>query len=138
MTTKSKADNTPDAFACRQCGTCCRWPGNVVLIPEDIADLARFLRMTEDAFVQRYTTLSANRKALSLTEKPDGSCLFLEGDRCQVYLARPRQCREFPHGWRVKGCPVLDAAGQGDRCVPVGPVKAGAVSGRVRPDPGPR
>ena len=95
------------SFGCRRCGACCRWPGHVLLTPEDIPRLAGALGVDEAELLQRYTVLAANRAQLSLAERPAGDCVFLDADqRCRVYAARPQQCRDFPQGWRVDGCPA--------------------------------
>ncbi len=102
----------PTWYICQQCGRCCRWPGEVKLTDYDITRLARFLGMDEWTFIQRYTKISFYRTALALMDKPDGSCVFLdEQGRCSVYPARPKQCRDFPHRWRVPNleqqCPAI-------------------------------
>ena len=95
-------------FVCQGCGACCRWSGHVLLTAADIAALVRQLALTEDGFIQRHTALAANRAQLSLAEQADGACCFLGPDNaCLVYAARPQQCRDFPHTWRVAGCPAL-------------------------------
>jgi hypothetical protein len=103
-----------ETFACRACGACCRWPGPVRLGEDDIRILADHLGLAEAAFLEQWTTLALDRRSLSLTEKADGSCVFLEGNRCRVYPARPRQCRDFPLGWSFPGvqqeCPGARAA----------------------------
>lgn len=99
----------PVSFACRQCGACCRWPGSVLLEAEDAAAAAAALGMPTADFIARHAALARNRSQLTLKEAPDGACEFLEADgRCRIYAARPRQCRDFPHGWRVDGCPGLE------------------------------
>lgn len=81
----------------------------MLLTDRDIARLADSLDISEQEFVERYTVLAPNRRQLSLSEQADGSCLFLKENRCELYAARPQQCREFPHGWRdTSGCPALD------------------------------
>ena len=96
-------------FVCTGCGECCRWPGHVMLREEDIAALAAFLGLDVGVFVDRYTRLASNRAQLSLRDQADGSCVFLRGDACSVYEARPQQCRTFPAAWQVgRGCPELD------------------------------
>jgi len=100
-------------FRCRQCGACCRWPGNVLLTDEDIAELANFLKLSEVEFIRRYTRLATNRKGLSLREGAGDDCVFLEAMRCRVYAARPQQCRNFPWHWRTEsGCSGLEALGR--------------------------
>ena len=100
------ADSREAPFACQACGTCCRWPGHVLLTRADIARLAAGLGQTDDEFIQRHTRLASNRAGLSLCEQAGGACEFLDGDRCAVYAFRPDQCRSFPNDWRVDGCPA--------------------------------
>jgi len=96
-------------FECRQCGTCCRWTGSVLLTEKDITTLAVATGLDELLFIHDYTQLAPNRRQLALVDKDDGSCVFLERKRCRWYEARPEQCRTFPHAWRVaQGCPALD------------------------------
>ncbi len=98
-------------FQCRECGTCCRWPGHVLLTDGDIARLAAASGLPEKLFIERYTILAGNRRQLSLAEQPDGRCIFLKENRCTCYDARPNQCRDFPNGWRdTKGCPALEGS----------------------------
>lgn len=97
------------SFVCQRCGACCRWPGSVLLNEEDIAAASATLAMTPEKFIEAHAELAQNRAQLTLKEKPDGSCEFLDvANRCRIYAARPKQCREFPHEWRVTGCPGLD------------------------------
>lgn len=86
-------------FTCGQCGACCRQPGHVYLTGEDIGRLAGYLRVGERECIDRYTTLAPNRGQLTLAMAEDEACVFLDGNRCAVYPARPRQCRDFPHRW---------------------------------------
>lgn len=96
-------------FHCSGCGECCRWSGSVLLTEPDIRRLADALSMTEQAFIELHTRLAPNRRQLALLDHSDGSCAFLEGNRCNVYEARPEQCRTFPYAWSVgEGCPELD------------------------------
>lgn len=81
----------------------------MLLTDDDVAGLARRLGLEESVFLQRYTRLASNRAQLSLADQADGSCVFLSGDSCAVYEARPRQCRDFPGRWTVAGdCPATE------------------------------
>lgn len=103
-------DSVKRSFKCRQCGTCCRWSGHVLLEASDIVRLAAAAGVSQEEFIARYTVLAANRRQLSLADAPDGSCILLADGRCALYEARPAQCRDFPHSWRVAdGCPALEA-----------------------------
>lgn len=96
-------------FKCTGCGTCCRWTGSVLLTHRDIADMAVWLGLSEQQFIDRHTRLAPSRIQLALNDQSDGSCSFLEGNRCRIYEARPEQCRSFPFAWSVpEGCPELD------------------------------
>jgi len=98
-----------DQFECNGCGDCCRWGGLVCLTGMDISRLAGHLGLSEIDFIEKYTRLAPDRKQLALHDQSDGSCAFLEGNRCGIYDARPTQCRTFPFSWSVsEGCPVLD------------------------------
>ncbi len=59
--------------------------------------------MMEFDFIQEFTRLAANRQGLALKDKPDGSCIFLEGNDCAVQPVKPQQCRDFPNLWNFPG-----------------------------------
>lgn len=70
----------------------------------EIAAIAAHLRIDEREFIQRFTRLSANRMHLSLKEREDGSCVFLErANECVIQPVKPDQCRGFPSRWRFEG-----------------------------------
>lgn len=78
----------------------------MLLEEDDLAAAAAALGMATGDFIEAHTRLACNRAQLTLKEQPDGACEFLDSSgRCRIYAARPRQCRDFPHGWRVEGCP---------------------------------
>ena len=82
----------------------------MLLTCADVSRMALAVDLSETEFIDRYTGLASNRRQLSLTEHPDGRCIFLAEQGCTVYEARPEQCRSFPHTWRVsEGCPALEA-----------------------------
>lgn len=66
--------------------------------------LAAHMQLSEHVFIERYTHLTRNRAGLSLVEKEDGSCIFLDGALCAVYPARPQQCQDFGVRWFLPGC----------------------------------
>jgi len=91
-------------FTCHGCGACCRWPGYVHTTDEDIDRMAGYLLLSVVEFTAQYTRLTDDRRGLSLVEAGDGACIFLTADnRCRVQPVKPRQCREFPLGWRNPG-----------------------------------
>ena len=107
-------------FECRpDCGACCTDHGEyayVYLVGEDLPALAAHLGLSDEAFAQEYTDCEDGHVFLKMTG-PD--CMFLQGQRCGVYEARPRQCRTFPfwpenlrsrRRWRqlCEFCPGID------------------------------
>lgn len=77
--------------------------------PGDVVAAAAALGLAEGEFIATHAALARNRAQLTLQEKADGACALLdEAGHCRIYAARPQQCRDFPHGWRVAGCPGLE------------------------------
>ncbi len=79
---------------CKQCGSCCRgYPNDhVELNKRDIKRLAKFFDIDFNKASARFDTEG------HLPEEPNGDCVFLEGNICGIYEARPEQCRHFPPG----------------------------------------
>jgi len=93
----------PVYHECQRCTACCRWPGDVRLTEGEIARIAPFAGMTEVEFIQRFTRSTKDRCGLSLLEKPNGECVFLEGTECSIQSVKPQQCRDFPNLWNFPG-----------------------------------
>ncbi len=84
-------------FRCTQCGNCCTGaPGYVWVNKEEIAQIAALLGMEVEELETQCVRKVGIRK--SLVEFSNGDCVFFDGEtrRCQVYSARPRQCRTWP------------------------------------------
>ena len=97
-------DSPEVTYLCQRCGNCCRWPGDVIVTENETGNIASFLNIEEEEFIQKYTRLSANRKHLSIIDKEDGSCFFLEGlNTCAIQSVKPAQCGGFPNKWRFEG-----------------------------------
>ncbi len=100
-------------FVCHGCGACCRWPGIVRLTDEDVAALAAFLGTDEETFIRQSTALAPDRRSLILDMPAADPCRFLTPDnRCRVYPARPRQCRDFPNTWSAPADYGLECRGE--------------------------
>jgi Fe-S-cluster containining protein len=93
----------PIFYECQRCTACCRWPGEVGFADGEIARLAAFKGLSEHAFIQQYTRLRQDRSGLALQEKPNGECVFLDGNDCSVQPVKPQQCRDFPNLWNFPG-----------------------------------
>jgi Fe-S-cluster containining protein len=61
---------------------------------DEIHRLAQHLALDVDEFGRNHLRRVGQRYALLDTN--DGACLFLRGNRCGVYEARPKQCRSYP------------------------------------------
>lgn len=87
-------------FECTGCGDCCRSRGGrpswVYVTLEERRRLARHLRLATSTFTRRYCRKTSG---LFHLRDPSSDCMFLDGNRCGVYAARPGQCRTFPF-WR--------------------------------------
>lgn len=97
-------DTEPDTYyACQRCAKCCKWPGDIIVTEDEVAKIAAFLGIELDHFVQNYTRLSANRTALSLIDKVNGECHFLDKNECTIQPVKPFQCSGFPNRWNFPG-----------------------------------
>lgn len=104
MTETSLLDTPPRRYVCQRCGNCCRWPGDVRITEAEARAIAGYLGMEEVELIHSHTRINANRTGLSLVEKPDGACIFLEGvNTCRIQPVKPEQCRGFPNAWNFPG-----------------------------------
>ena len=71
-------DPMPPTYLCQRCTACCRWPGFVRVTQEEIQEIASFLKMDEDLFIQDYTRLRPNRGGLALIDQENGACFFCQ------------------------------------------------------------
>jgi Fe-S-cluster containining protein len=91
-------------YQCVRCGNCCRWPGDVNVTDEEVTKIADYLGMAEADFIDNCTRLNANRTGLSIIDKPNGECLYLEGiNVCRIQSVKPIQCSGFPNVWNFPG-----------------------------------
>ena len=93
----------PTFYDCQRCTACCRWPGQVRLSDAEISRLAAFKKISESEFIQQFTRLRSDRRGLVLQDKPNGECIFLDGNDCSVQPVKPQQCRDFPNRWNFPG-----------------------------------
>src|ERR1700753_2810010 len=93
----------PIFYECQRCTACCRWPGQVRLTEMEITNLAAHKQLSEFDFIQKFTRLNAGKNGLALMDKPNGECIFLEGNDCSVQAVKPQQCKDFPNLWNFPG-----------------------------------
>jgi uncharacterized protein len=88
------AEEIHDQIDCRACAECCRVT-EVELSERDIAHLAKFLRLSERQFLEQYTMTGEDGDLI--LKRSAAGCVFLDGNECTVYEARPADCERFPH-----------------------------------------
>lgn len=104
MPANPSLDSPKPRYQCVRCGNCCRWPGDVNVTSEEVTRIAAFLGREEAEFITHCTRLNANRTGLSIIDKPNGECLFLEGlNTCLIQPVKPVQCAGFPNVWNFPG-----------------------------------
>jgi uncharacterized protein len=95
---KAIARDVEDAIDCKSCANCCR-VATTQVTERDMERLARFLGMRLPDFLAE-CTVETDEEGRILRRNERG-CIFLEGNLCSVYEARPVTCELFPH--LVKG-----------------------------------
>ena len=86
-------------FECQRCSACCRHePGYVFLSRNDLDKMSVELNLSEKLFLEKYcrTIDLGGIKRISLIEKANFDCIFWSENGCEVYKARPVQCRTYP------------------------------------------
>jgi Fe-S-cluster containining protein len=87
-----------ESIDCTTCANCCR-VATTQVSERDVVHLARFLGIRIEDFVRDYTVEIPNEGRI--LKRSEAGCVFLDGNLCSVYDARPQTCQLFPH--LVKG-----------------------------------
>jgi Fe-S-cluster containining protein len=95
------AEGIEDQIDCLQCANCCR-VATARLTERDVERLARHLRIKPARFLADYT-MQSDEEGLILRRDDQTGCVFLNGNECTVYEARPESCQKFPHVVRGTG-----------------------------------
>ena len=95
------AQGIEDQIDCTICANCCR-VATAVVKERDIERLAQHLRISEARFIADYTTESEEEGRILRRSDAEG-CVFLSGNECTVYEARPESCQRFPNVVRGNG-----------------------------------
>ena len=85
---------------CTTCANCCR-EATVKLAERDVEKLAKFLRVKIGQFKRDYTDVSEEEGLI--LKRTEAGCIFLDGNLCSIYEARPHNCENFPHLVRGEG-----------------------------------
>lgn len=90
------ADEIQHQIDCTMCANCCRW-SVVAVDADDIEAIAEYLRTDPDLAARQYTKADPDDHTQRMLKSGRSGCVFLDGNLCAVYEARPKACREFPH-----------------------------------------
>ena len=95
-------------YQCSQCGHCCRRIEGCVMVESlDAYRMAKYLReqhcgvsSTDDVLLQYCEPTPLTDEGYPIytlkTVGAEASCVFLQGNQCSIYAARPRTCRLYP------------------------------------------
>jgi Fe-S-cluster containining protein len=86
---------------CLQCANCCR-VATAKVTERDVERLAKYLRVKPARVMADYVVKSEEEGLILQRDKKTG-CVFLNGNECTVYDARPESCQKFPHVVRGNG-----------------------------------
>ena len=95
------AEGIQEQVDCTQCANCCR-EGTVQVTERDVDRLARYLRMKPARVMADYVVESEEEGHILRRDEKTG-CVFLNGNECTVYDARPDICQRYPHLVRGNG-----------------------------------
>jgi uncharacterized protein len=91
-------------FRCTSCGKCCTraFNGHVFLLDRDVAavrsiDPCALEPAPDPEFCDQNGIFYVSGYALKVKNDPDGSCWFLENNRCRIYDRRFSICRIYPY-----------------------------------------
>jgi Fe-S-cluster containining protein len=97
---KRIAQDIEEQIDCTVCANCCR-VATVKVVERDVEKLAKRLGVSPNQFLAEYTREDAEEGRV-LKQNQNG-CVFLEGNLCSVYEARPHTCVTFPNLTRGAG-----------------------------------
>ena len=97
---KRIAEEIEEQIDCTACASCCR-VATVKITARDAEKLAKDLGVSLERFHAGYTEQSPEEGLV--LKRTETGCVFLEGNLCSVYNARPQTCVNFPHLTRGAG-----------------------------------
>lgn len=95
------AEDIEEQIHCTQCANCCR-VATAKVTERDVERLAKYLRVKPARVMADYVVKSEEEGLILQRDKKTG-CVFLNGNECTVYDARPESCQKFPHVVRGNG-----------------------------------
>jgi uncharacterized protein len=77
---------------CLECVNCCR-KLRPIIVKEDITKFEKEFGLSENEILEKYTETDEFNE-LRLKGNP---CVFLDGNKCEIYQSRPEDCKSYPH-----------------------------------------
>jgi Fe-S-cluster containining protein len=81
---------------CTSCANCCRH-STVSVNRSEVNQIAEHIGTTQETVAQHYTVPDPDAPASRILRSSKEGCIFLDGNLCMIYEARPKTCRDFPH-----------------------------------------
>ena len=94
------AEGIEDQIDCKTCANCCK-TSTTEVSERDVDRLSRYLRISPERFLSEYTEV--DEEDGRILRFGQGGCVFLDGNLCSVYDARPDICQRYPHLVRGNG-----------------------------------
>ena len=84
------------AFKCKRCGRCCQGESTVSLSQSEIKRIAKYLGLSEEEFLKRFTVLKKPNRIEMKTK--NGHCIFFDEktNGCLIHPVKPDFCRIWP------------------------------------------
>lgn len=83
------------AFECKLCGECCYGEGGIFMSDEEVSNIAEFLNLTREIFVEQYC--ETRRSRLYIKTGPTGFCFFFDKEKqCLIHPVKPWRCVQWP------------------------------------------
>lgn len=88
-----KATKPADIFNCKQCGDCCKGYGGTYVTPENVIEIAAYIKTDPDTFVKDYCQMSGGKPVLAVDK--NGWCVFFK-ENCSIHPVKPAMCKAWP------------------------------------------
>ena len=95
------AEGIEEQIDCTACANCCR-VATAKVTERDVERLARYFRVRPHRILDDYCQES-EEEGVILQRSEERGCVFLDGNTCTIYEARPESCQRFPHLVRGNG-----------------------------------
>jgi hypothetical protein len=87
---------------CTTCANCCR-VATTQVTDRDIERIAKHLRIPVSRVINEFTQPDTEEGGRNLKWEKGKGCVFLDGNLCSIYDARPDICQRYPHIIRGNG-----------------------------------